>query len=176
MVLESPKKLFVAYVGGKTKTSNIELHDIRFVVGHTIEDCYHELQSQWWGTPESLHLDCWGQLTQADGYTITLHAHPFSGPEKLYFLNLGGYDINQFTELHHNIFIVEETETKARVKALKHIQNWQAPHKDAQIEIETAICISDSLQSEKLYLHLDKTNHQKPFSFVCKYTPIKMLK
>jgi hypothetical protein len=61
-------KLFAFYVGGKTETSNTELHDMRFAVGEGMEDCYESLRGQWWGTPESLHIDCWSEITHSDGY------------------------------------------------------------------------------------------------------------
>ena len=59
-------KLFMFYVGGDCGNSNVELHDVRFSIGNAPEDCYEDLRQQWWGTPESLHLDCWGPVEQAD--------------------------------------------------------------------------------------------------------------
>jgi hypothetical protein len=66
--------LFSFYIGGKYRNSNIELHDIRFSVGEKAEDCYEDLRRQWWGDPESLHLDCWGRVNQADGFDVTVTA------------------------------------------------------------------------------------------------------
>lgn len=167
-------KLFAAYVGGKTANSNIELHDMRFSVGEAIEDCYEDLRKQWWGTPESLHLDCWGALEHADGYEVSLSSQPYAGKEKLYFLNLGAYDAAQFTELHHNVFVVAETESKAKVKALKQIIDWQARHMDNQIEIESAVCLNPLIEGRNLHIHLTQTDKGKPFEFICKYTPIAL--
>jgi hypothetical protein len=109
-------KLFVVYVGGGTHNSNTELHDVRFSIGETIEDCYDDLRNQWWGKAESLHLDCWGTLEYADGYDITISPKVYMGIEKLYFINLGGYNSSEFTELHKNIFVVAETESHAKIK------------------------------------------------------------
>ena len=61
-------KLFMFYVGGNCGNSNVELHDVRFSIGETAEDCHDDLRRQWWGDPESLHLDCWGAVEQADGF------------------------------------------------------------------------------------------------------------
>lgn len=41
--------LFMVYVGGYTASSNIELHDMRFVIGETIESCYPQLLQEWGG-------------------------------------------------------------------------------------------------------------------------------
>jgi len=49
--------LFVIYVGGKTETSLIEVHDIHFALGEKIEDTYDQIRNQWWGIPIiPLHL------------------------------------------------------------------------------------------------------------------------
>ena len=131
-------KLFVAYVGGETATSNIELHDVRFSVGASIEDCHDDLRWQWWGTKESLHLDCWGALEHADGFNIRLHPVPQTPAPglQLYFANLGGYDPAVFGELHKNAFIVAPSPAKARIRALKMIRDWKSHHEDFLYEIE----------------------------------------
>ena len=100
-------KLFMFYVGGDCGNSNIELHDVRFSAGETPEACHEDLRRQWWGTPKSLHLDCWGAVEQADGYDITLSpARTEQSEMKLFFLNLGGYDPDNFEELHRNVLLV----------------------------------------------------------------------
>ncbi len=43
-------KLFIVYLGGSAPKANIELHDIQFVVGNTIEDTFEQLRSNWFGT------------------------------------------------------------------------------------------------------------------------------
>ncbi|WP_349678192.1 DUF1543 domain-containing protein, partial [Idiomarina abyssalis] len=37
---ETDNKLFLVYVGGTAPGANIELHDVRFVVGKRMEDTY----------------------------------------------------------------------------------------------------------------------------------------
>jgi hypothetical protein len=68
-------KLFMVYVGGDCGNSNIELHDVRFSIGQTPEDCFEDLRRQWWGE-KSLHLDCWSAVEQADGYDLELSNTP----------------------------------------------------------------------------------------------------
>jgi hypothetical protein len=45
-------------------------------MGETIPDCYEDHRPQWWGDPKSLHLDCSGEVAQADGYDLVLVAEP----------------------------------------------------------------------------------------------------
>ncbi len=147
-------KLFAFYVGGETETSNTELHDMRFAVGETMEDCYESLRRQWWGTPASLHIDCWTELTHSDGYSIALRPEAFAGMEKLFFVNLGGYDAAQFTELHSNIFVVAEDKAAARKRALETVNHWMKPHRDALFEVEHIIGLAEVAAPHGLHVHL----------------------
>ncbi len=165
-------KLFAIYIGGKTETSLIEVHDMRFVIAEKIEDAYDTLRAEWWGVPESLHLDCWGELTSADGHNISLKDYPAEYDEKLYFVNLGGYDPKKFTELHKDVFVVARNDSKAKVKALRQILDWVSHHRDYQFEVENCFCVNNIVGAKKLYIHLEKTDQVVPFEFTCKYLPI----
>lgn len=169
-------KLFIIYIGGSTKTSLIELHDMRFVVAQSIEKTYDVLRNTWWGTAESLHLDAWGELAYADGYDIVVQPKVNIAPvhEKLYFLNLGGYDSKQFTELHRNVFVVAEDKQAAKIKAKAQIQAWEVPHTDSNLEVENIISVEECFERSEYALVLTKTDNPKPFVFTCKYTPIGM--
>lgn len=166
-------KLFAIYIGGEFKGANIELHDMRFVVAASIADTYEELKRQWWGIPKSLHIDCWAEISEVDGYKVELRPEAFTGPERLFYVNLGGYDIAEFTEQHKNIFIVARNVPEAKKKAIKHAKQWKVPHRDEMYEAEQAFSLNDCGLSQKLYLHLTPTAETRPLHFVCGYTPIK---
>jgi hypothetical protein len=87
-------------------------------------------------------------------------------------VNLGGYDPNEFSELHKNVFVVAPTESKAKVKALKTILDWQSHHKDYLYDVEQAVNLSALAAEKSLYIHLEPTTTPEPFSFSCKYHPI----
>jgi len=160
-------KLFAVYIGGKTKSSLIEVHDMRFMIGNTIEDTYEDLRASWWGTPKSLHMDCFGELVSADGYNVVLKTEPSSAVEKLYFVNLGGYHPEEFTEQHKNVFVVAETEALAKDRALQQTQGWALPHKDAMYEVEEIFCLDVFARQKGFYIHLEKTDAPRPFKFKC---------
>jgi len=162
-------KLFMIYIGGKAHNSFIEVHDIRFVVAEKIEDTYDVLRKEWWGTQDSLHIDAWSEVTHIDDYEVELKDHPCDQKLKLFFVNLGGYDDNQFTELHKNILVVASNSAEAKIKALEHIKSWESPHRDYQYEAENCLCVSDAIKS---FIHLTETKHYQALKFVCKYTPI----
>lgn len=164
------KNLFVIYIGGSCSGALIELHDIRLVIAETIEDTYDYLKKSWWGSLESLHLDAWGVLTWADGYSIEIvDFEPNNNQAKLYFINLGGYDSKQFTELHKNIFVVAKSEQEAKSRALKHITNWEVPHKDYQFDVDKILNVSGFLNNK---IKLTPCAKESPFEFICKYVPI----
>lgn len=166
-------KLFMFYVGGDCANSNIELHDVQFSIGNRPEDCYEDLRRQWWGEPKSLHLDCWGAIEQADGYDVTLTAEPAGDtPLRLFFVNLGGYDPQQFSELHENVLIVAADPATAKKQALAQIGDWAQPHKDRLFEIEKAVDLTELLRSYGRRLGLRRAIAPKPFVFHCKYLPI----
>ena len=166
-------KLYMFYVGGNCGNSNVELHDVRFSIGETAEECHGDLREQWWGEPKSLHLDCWGAVEQADGFDITLTKDaPQESPDKLFFVNLGGYDPAQFSELHRNVLLVAPDAKAAKAKALAQIRSWSLPHKDKLFEVEKAIDVTALLEAYGYSLSLQPAAEEKPFSFVCDYLPI----
>ncbi len=171
------QKLFVVYIGGSTTQSLIELHDMRFVLAETIEDTYETLKKTWWGVPESLHLDCWGALESADGYRIEVVATPVATSKKLYFVNLGAYSPQEFTEIHRNLFLVADTEAEAKKRAVASIQDFEQGHKDYLYEVDSAICLSQIVSSQlgssqTLHLQLSPEENLPEFKFNYGYVPI----
>lgn len=174
--------LFVIYIGGFAQNSLIEVHDMRFIVANTIEETYAQLRKTWWGKPESLHLDAWGSLNYADGYEVSLvsHKNVLNNPnaqnqQKLYFVNLGGYDSKQFTELHHNVFVVAPDKLTAKIKAKNQVADWEVPHADNNIEVENIVLVEECLNASGWSLELKPSREIKAFKFTCQYTPIAEL-
>ena len=165
------KKLFVVIVGGDAPGAHVELHDTRFVIGETIEDCYDDLRAQWWGTPESLHLDAWGPLEWADGHGVEIVEAPDAGAETLWFFNLGGYDPARFDELHANLFVVGGADWReAKKRALAEAAaDWVSPHKDNVFEVEKAVDVAAAARG---HVRLVPGAPERPFRFEARYVPI----
>ncbi|KAB2689150.1 DUF1543 domain-containing protein [Brucella pseudogrignonensis] len=170
----SAMKLFMFQIGGDCGGSNVELHDIRFSVGKIASDCYDDLRSQWWGNPKSLHVDCWGEIRHSDGYDIQIvPQRQNSDNNKLFFINLGGYDPAEFGELHHNVLLVCPDAKTAKARALAEIQHWSQPHKDKVFEVEKAVNVSKSVEARGYSIELVPSPAAIPFDFVCKYLKIR---
>ncbi|SES78251.1 DUF1543 domain-containing protein [Thorsellia anophelis] len=105
-VIDFNSKVYVFYIGGSAGKSNIEVHDIQFVVGKTPESCFDTLKQNWYGIPASLHIDGYRELNWADGYQITLSETPSESEEKLFFVNVGAYMESTLAELHAFDFFV----------------------------------------------------------------------
>lgn len=165
-------KLFAIYVGGEMPGANIELHDMRFVVAPSISKTHDELRRQWWGAPDSLHIDCWAEITHADGYSVELKPEPYKGREKLYFVNLGGYDPAEFAERHQNVFVVADSIPKAKAQASRAVDGWVELHRDDMYEAEQAFCLNDTADAQRLHIHLTPGGPTEPLAFTCRYKPI----
>jgi Domain of Unknown Function (DUF1543) len=166
-------KLFALYIGGEHPSANIELHDMRFVVAPSISETHDELRKQWWGTPDSLHVDCWAELDHADGYDVELKPEPFPGKEKLYYVNLGGYDESDFLEKHKNVFVVARNLADAKARALHANRGWKQLHRDDLYEAEQAFCLADAGLEQRLHIHLAPSTLARNVAFTCKYTALK---
>ena len=96
--------LYLVVLGGRAEKANIELHDVRWVVGSKIEDTYDTLRKDWFGSPEGLHIDSYKKIKYIDGYKINLINYEKDKRKKnqlvkknkakkyLWFVNLGGYN------------------------------------------------------------------------------------
>src|ERR1700761_2296670 len=155
-------KLFAIYIGGEVARANIEVHDMRFVVAPSIGETHDELRRQWGGRPGSLHVDCWAEIDHADGYDVSLSTEPYGGKERLYYVNLGGYDRSDFSEKHRNMFVVAESVALAKSRALRTVKAWDAAHRDDLYEAEQAFALDQAASDQRLHIHLARTGAVRP--------------
>ncbi|OTG83239.1 hypothetical protein B9T31_14205 [Acinetobacter sp. ANC 4558] len=140
--------LFIVMLGGRHKQANIEIHDIVFVIGHTLEETYPQLRQAWFGEQKGLHIDAWMKVNgiESDGiyYQIKLTQNALNAHHrKLFFLNLGGYSELEFGELHRYILVVapDMMTAKQRGKAYIHSE-WIKPHTDQVLEVDDCIAVN----------------------------------
>ena len=73
MILNKQKIfLFLVVLGGRAIKANVELHDVRWVIGSKIEDTFDVLRRDWFGTIKGLHIDSYKKINYVDGYKISL--------------------------------------------------------------------------------------------------------
>ena len=64
--------LYLVVLGGRAEKANIELHDVRWVVGSKIESTYDTLRKDWFGSSKGLHIDSYKKIQYIDGHKINL--------------------------------------------------------------------------------------------------------
>ena len=140
-------KLFAVFVGGKHPRANIELHDIRFVVGASLEATIPQLQAAWWGKPSSLHIDGYAELTEVDGWQVDLAQGlaPTGEERSLWFVNIGGYTPQLFGEQHTYLFLVGEDKAKAWTRARALSPEWSGRHKDNCVTVDEVVEVNGLL-------------------------------
>ena len=137
------KFLFLVVVGGRSPKANIELHDVRWVIGSKIEDTFDQLRNDWFGSYNGLHIDSYKKIESIDGYKIYLRNKENNEPKnkifkkekffnkKLWFVNIGGYDQSSMQEKHEFGFVVASSPSEAKNKAnSKWLIDSQKKHVD----------------------------------------------
>ena len=115
--------LYLVVLGGRAKKANIELHDVRWVVGSRIEDTYDTLRKDWFGLPKGLHIDSYKKIKYLDGYKINLRnvenlkinnkfSNKSNTKKNLWFLKIGGYDPISLQEKHEFVMATNKLEAK----------------------------------------------------------------
>ena len=49
MHMNNKKYLYLVVLGGKAPNANVELHDVRWVIGSNIEETFESLRNNWFG-------------------------------------------------------------------------------------------------------------------------------
>ena len=137
------KFLFLVVVGGRSPKANIELHDVRWVIGSKIEDTFDQLRNDWFGSNNGLHIDSYKKIDSIDGYKINLRNKENNKTKnkiykkdkipnkKLWFVNIGGYDPTSMQEKHEFGLIVASCPSEAKNKAKsKWLIDCKKRHKD----------------------------------------------
>jgi Domain of Unknown Function (DUF1543) len=171
-------KLFVFYLGGKAKGCKLELHDVAFCVGETVEACYPSIKAQWFGETEGLHMDAYAPLEAVDGFRIqvvpkqavTIDNESMAQPShKLYFIYLGGYDPRQFTEYHPCGFFVATSVAEAKQRAKAELgRSLHLLHVDDALEVDACLDVSDYLADHAIVLSPDASPSPE-ISYTCGY-------
>ena len=141
--------LFLVVLGGRIAGAHIELHDVRFVAGTSIDDTLPALRRQWFGARKGLHLDSWMAVRFVDSYRVELRPEPFAGPERLWFVNMGGYDPRQLAELHaFGLFVATSPQAAKAAARRRLLPEVLERHKDDLHGVETALAggVDDCLE------------------------------
>ncbi len=142
-MIKNNMHLFLVVIGGKAPNANIELHDVRWVIGSKIEDTFLSLRKNWFGSIEGLHIDSYKKIKSIDGYKINLKniendknkgensKKNIKNKKKLFFVNLGGYQSDSMQEIHEFGLVVAKNSLEAKkIAKSKWLLGYSKIHKD----------------------------------------------
>lgn len=155
-------ELFVFGLGGNAGKSNIEVHDIQFVVAENPEAAWPALREAWFGDADKIHIDSYGRLTWVNGYQVTVSRQPPQvSDNKLFFVNVGAYNQKEFMELHAFDFFVAPSAASAKEQALAALLVGEyLQHKDNLKDVDDCKLLS---QIGDYYIHLEPRATGVPF-------------
>ena len=143
-------RLFLVVLGGRINGCNVELHDVRWVIGETIEDTIKTLKSEWFGSKKGLHIDSYRKILHVDDMSVSVVHSPTMNnslnENKLWFVNLGGYSSQSMAEQHEFGIVVARTAQSAKAKARQRwLNGMNQIHKDDLYKIDGNPIVDDLL-------------------------------
>jgi Domain of Unknown Function (DUF1543). len=156
-------ELFVFALGGNAGKSNIEVHDIQFVIAENPEEAWPTLRKNWFGDQDKIHIDGYGRLRWVNGYNVSVSkTPPKSQSPKLFFVNVGAYSKTELMELHAFDFYVADNAAEAKQQALAALlTDKDQQHKDNLKDVDGCKLLS---QIGEYYLHLEPQTDGIPFT------------
>ena len=150
------KFLYLVVLGGRAEKANIELHDVRWVVGSKIEDTFDTLRNDWFGSPKGLHIDSYKKIKYLDGYRINLRnvenlkinnkkfSNKSNTKKSLWFVNIGGYDPTSMQEKNEFGLVIASNKLEAKnIAKSKWLIGCKKKHKDDIASLEKLISCDD---------------------------------
>jgi len=148
--------LYLVVLGGRAEKANIELHDVRWVVGSKIEDTYDTLKNDWFGSSKGLHIDSYKKIQYIDGHKINLKNFEKDKIEKkqlvkknnfkknLWFVNIGGYHPTSMQEKHEFGLVIASNKLEAKnIAKSKWLIGCKKKHKDDLASLENLVSCDD---------------------------------
>ena len=155
--------LFLVVLGGRINKANVELHDVRWVVGSKIEDTYDVLRRDWFGSLKGLHIDSYKKIEYINGYKIGLKnlgknktknvrlVNKLNPPPKLWFVNIGGYEPSSMQEKHEFGLVVASSKLEAKnIAKSKWLNGCKKKHKDDISSIKMLVSYDDCQLIKKI--------------------------
>ena len=162
-MINTKKYLFLVVLGGRAIKANVELHDVRWVIGSRIEDTFPVLRRDWFGASEGLHIDSYKKINYVDGYKINLRnlenkklknnklLNRNISKKYLWFVNIGGYDPSSMQEKHEFGLVVAKNSLEAKNSAKsKWLNGFKKKHKDDITSLKKFFILDDCEPIKKI--------------------------
>ncbi|RZA02393.1 MAG: DUF1543 domain-containing protein [Sphingobacteriaceae bacterium] len=117
-------KLYMILLGSRAPGRHVEQHDYFFAIGTNLKELVPAMKAFWRGTSGNLHIDGWREVRAVDDYEVkvVLKSEVFTDTdEKLFFINLGGYQAGKLEEQHYTVLTVQTNRATAIQQAKKTV-------------------------------------------------------
>ena len=145
------KKLFLVVLGGRCKGCHVEQHDVRWVVGETIDATLPTLRQEWIGLRRGLHIDSYRCIDHVDGHCVEVveqaqDSSTADQAQRLWFINLGAYEPTSMAEQHSFGVIVAHSSASAKARARQRwLRGQEQVHKDDLHGVQMDSALDDLL-------------------------------
>ena len=151
----SEPKLFMLLVGCKPAQRHTEQHDVYFGISYHLKDLKKDINEFWPEALGKIHVDAWREVTSVGGSKITIVPKSIgilNQEEKLFFINLGGYQKGRFEEQHFALLTVSRNKTEAtkEAKSTVFFRHNQFGHAVTHIDDRYGIDVDDLHQIEEI--------------------------
>ncbi|GAB4091457.1 DUF1543 domain-containing protein [Flaviaesturariibacter terrae] len=110
-------QLFMILIGCRPEGRNTEQHDVFFTIAESLADARPSIRA-FWPDGGTLHIDAWRSVTQVGAYRVSVLPRAEAvnltpQPDRLYFVNLGGYKPGEFEEFHYKMLVAADSRSGA---------------------------------------------------------------
>lgn len=170
-------KLFYIILGATPKGRNIEQHDVFFGIAENLKDLVPVMKNFWPEAKGKIHIDAYQEVQFVDGFQLKIVEKTEDvSKDQLFFVNLGGYQIGKFEELHHQCLMVGKSmsEIIKRVKKTEFYKTMGFKTAESHIDEKLGVDIDDIYKvkdilplemKEKYSIILEKTDEMNQENF-----------
>jgi hypothetical protein len=151
-------KLFMLFLGCKPDGRHVEQHDVFFGIATSLIELIPDIKGFWPEAADKIHIDAWREVTNVDGYQLKIDRRTSGDTPThqqkpgLFFINLGGYQENVFSEQHYILLVAKDDKASA-FKAAKETLFFQHNHfagANAHIDDKYGVDVDDIYQIEDI--------------------------
>jgi hypothetical protein len=150
-------KLFMLLLGCKPPGRHTEQHDVFFGIAASLHELVPQIQA-FWPEPDKIHIDAWREVNVVEDFEVRIIPRETGGnalaepANKLFFINLGGYQEYKFEEQHYILLTVKRDRASAFKEAketlfFKHNHFEEA---NSHIDDKYGIDVDDLYQIEDI--------------------------
>lgn len=139
-------KLFYIILGATPLGRNIEQHDVYFGIAENLKDLVPEIKKFWAEAKGKIHIDCYQEVQFVDGFKLKIvEKTEESSKDQLFFINLGGYQMGKFEELHYQCLMAGKSmsEILKRVKKTEFYKEMGFKTAESHIDEKLGVDIDD---------------------------------